>query len=198
MATIPNAGSYFITANLQYDSTGALVSSDTSVETFFRTGLSIYGKTDVVEAIDSSDGSVTDTTYYHYESDGDVSVYGQNIIGSIGWTTYPFGSQQAQTINGDTTIQGISETYALTISGAGSGNTTIAGKSFSTEKINLSGKIIASFLGVSDTASGNFGTISFAPSLGEVVDETIPAQRDAVTRALGTSSHDFVISYFLK
>jgi hypothetical protein len=195
---IPNAGSYFIIANLQFDSTGAIISSDTTVETFFATGLTIYGKTNVAELIDSSNGQVTDTAYINYESDGDVSAFGNNIAGSSDWWLYPFASQQSQTINGDTSYSGVAEKYTFTFSGGGSGNASILGKDFSTEKVNLNGKIIASFLGVTDTVSGSFGTISFAPSLGEVVDETTPAMRDPITHAQGTSSHDFVIRYVLK
>ncbi len=195
---IPNAGSYFVSVNLQYDSTGALVESDTSVETFLQTGLSIHGKTNVVEVVDSSDGSVTDTTYYHYESNGDVSAYENNFGGSLEWATYPFGSQQSQQLSGDTTEQGISESYAFTISGAGAGSISIAGKEFTTEKITVNGKIIATIFGIPDTLSGNLGTEAFAPSLGEIVDETTPAERDLFTQALGTSSHEFLISYVLK
>jgi hypothetical protein len=148
--------------------------------------------------IDSSDGQVTDTAYINYESDGDISAFGNNIAGTSEWWLYPFASQQPETINGDTAVSGVAETYTFTFSGGGAGTASIMGKSFSTEKVNLNGKIIASFLGINDTVSGNFGTISFAPSLGEVVDETTPAMKDPVTQAQGTSSHDFVVSYVLK
>jgi hypothetical protein len=195
---IPNPGSYFIIANLQFDSTGTVVESDTTVETFFKTGLTFNGKTDVAELIDSSDGFVTDTEYINYESDGDISAFGNNFAVTSDWWLYPFASQQSQMINGDTSSNGVAETYTFTFSGGGTGNASIMGKNFSTEKVNLNGKIIASFGGVTDTVSGNFGTISFAPSLGEVVDETTPAMRDPISQALGTSSHGFVVSYMLK
>jgi hypothetical protein len=195
---IPNAGSYFTLVNVQFDSTGEMVESDTIVETFLQTGLSIYGKTNVVEVIDSSNTYVTAGAYYHYESDGDVSVYGNIITGSPGWMLYPFGSQQPQQTSGDTIENGISESYALTISGAGSGSTSIAGTGFSTEKITVNGNIIVSRSGILDTISGNFGTEAFAPSLGELVDETTPAERNYLTQKLGTSSHEYVIGYVLK
>jgi hypothetical protein len=195
---IPNAGSYFVIVNLHLDSTGAIVESDTTVETFVATGLYFAGKTNVVEVTDSSNGYVTNTGYYHYESDGDVSVFGNYITGAPTWTTYPFGSQQPQPINGDTTANGVSESYALTISGAGSGSSSIAGKGFSTEKITVDGKIIVSESGITDTVTGNFGTEAFAPSLGELVDETTPAIRNPISHALGTSFHEFLISYMLK
>jgi hypothetical protein len=195
---IPNAGSYFTLVDLQFDSTGALVGSDTIIETFLQTGLSIYGKTNVAEVMDSSKGFQTGIGYYNYESDGDVSAYGNSITGSPEWMVYPFGSQQPQQTNGDTTTLEGSESYALTINGAGSGTTTIAGTGFSTEKVTVNGNIIITKSGVTDTVSGNFGTETLAPSLGEIVDVTIPAERDPNTHILGTSQHEFVIGYMLK
>src|SRR5580700_11929920 len=62
---IPNAGSYFVIVNLHLDSTGAIVETDTTVETFVATDLYFAGKTNVVEVVDSSNGYKTNTGYYH-------------------------------------------------------------------------------------------------------------------------------------
>ncbi len=203
---VPNPGSYFVTVDVSIDSTGAIVSTDTSVETFFQTGLSIFGKTNVIELIDSADGSVTDTGYIHYESDGDVSSYAASNVGGLslsnGWITFPFASQQPTTFGIDTSFQGQSLQFTEKYTGAGQGSITIEGKQFSEQNINSSGSSILSYnlAGkiISDTSTFGNGTVSFAPSLGEVVEQRTPGAREPITKMMGNSDHSFVIRYVLK
>jgi hypothetical protein len=203
----PGAGSYFTMVDITTDSTGAVVSSDTTVETFVATGLTYGGKTNVIELIDSQDGIPTDTGYLHYESDGDVSTYvpsSEEFFGSVsGWWTIPFSSQQKVTIKGDTASNGTSESLSIIFQGAGSGSITIMGQSVYEEKVSsiLDDTVMETLAGrtiYSDTTTENLGTSSFAPSLGEEVESSTPGTRDPITGVMGNSDHHFVINYVLK
>ena len=188
---VPKQGSIFIAYHSSKDSTGNIVSPDTERQTVANTGLTIYGKMNVVESIQSQDGVALDTVYFHYETNGDVSVY----AAYIGWLTAPFSSQTTTVHAVDTTIQGTHLVGSITLKGTGSGiisTISIKDKSFSTEKVSVTESLDAGgYSTVTSTA------ISFAPALGWIVLEDDAATRDPFSGALGTSSHIQVIDYTL-
>ncbi|HET6400837.1 MAG TPA: hypothetical protein VFH95_05490 [Candidatus Kapabacteria bacterium] len=203
--TPPNAGSYFVLVSTYTDSTGAYLSSDTETETFEQTGFTIAGKTNVDKLVDSYSFQFSDSGYIHYESDGDVSALwpGDSALGIFGtWITYPFGTQTTVTATIDTTFFGNATHMVLTLSGAGTGSTTIKGQAFQTEKVTGHIFEISSYSvsgqTYSDTVNSSLGTISFAPSLGDVIEENNPGTRDPYTGAMGESDHQIAIDYVLK
>jgi hypothetical protein len=188
--TMPNAGSYFVTASVETNSTGAIVSSDTTTDSFIQTGLNYDGKTNVDMIYETQAGVVTDTAYLHYESNGDLSVYstgGASLFS--GWITYPFASQGTNNINGDTVIMGENTQINLSLSGGGNGTSTIMGQSVAVEKVNLSGTITIPQV---DTVQIGNSTTSFAPSLGYVVETASAAT------SVSNATHGYVIKYVIK
>jgi hypothetical protein len=106
----PAVGTYFILQDTYTDSTGNVISTDTTKELVVATGVTIDGESDVVEIADSSSaGWSKDTAYFRYLADGDVSAYIEGISGDpSGWFTYPFATQTAATwFSVDTTLPGI-------------------------------------------------------------------------------------------
>src|SRR6266513_834747 len=70
---IPAKGSFFVEYSTITDSSGKLISSDTTVKTIIATGLTVDSKTDVIEFVTTLYGTVIDSSYGHYESNGDIS-----------------------------------------------------------------------------------------------------------------------------
>jgi len=198
---MPNAGSYYVTVDIETDSTGTLVSSDTTTTTVAQTGLPIYGKTNVLELVEDTSGVPEDTVYIHYESNGDVSYHSTpnpELFGELaGWEIFPFASQQQQTLTADTTEDGETANFTETFLGAGSGTITINGQQFSEQNITGSLKIIETGILYNDTSTST-GTESFAPSLGYLVESRNPGTRDPSTGMMGNSDHSYVIRYLLK
>jgi hypothetical protein len=193
--TVPGVGSTFIMDNQTLDSNNVVLSSDTSTETFAKTGQSMFGKSNVVELVDSHNGGGSDTTYVNYESNSDISIYISNFPGNgmNAWWTIPFASQSTAKLF-DSTASGIHVT--VTVAGAGQGTLTINGQSVSTEKATLT-------MAESDTVAGvvvsmsSVTTAQFAPSLGEIVETDNPATRNLINGQLGTAKHEVVLSYTL-
>ncbi len=201
------AGSYFIMERVTRDSTGAIVSTSTTKEMFVATGLTIYGKSDVIALLDSSmSGWSVDTSYIRYESNGDVSSYvrpGSLPIngGTSPWITIPFGSQQSVTwLRYDTVSQFSAAHERATFAGAGSGSVTIKGQTFSTENVVSSITLTDTTFGPTNNVfnSSSSSTIFFAPALGDIAAEDQPATRDPMSGQMGTSSHGQVVDYHLQ
>jgi hypothetical protein len=199
--TIPGTGSFFVTVSEDRDSTGMLMSSDTSTDVFQQTGLAIYGKTNVVQVVTMKDGIAMDTGYIHYESNGDVSSYagsnGAVFPGQSGWMMFPFASQGTVSSTFDTTVSGFLLHGVITLKGAGSGSVTIHGKPFSTEKVNMTVTTSTNFGGqtISQTITA---TMQFAPELGDVVRTDQPSTRNPVNGAMEDANVQFVVDYLLK
>ncbi len=202
--TTPGAGSYFVNVSQSKDTMGMITSSDTSTDNVVQTGLAFSGKTNVMEVITTNSDGSHDTNYFHYESNGDVSVYAASSstgFGTLptnnGWITIPFASQGTTTSSSDTTIDGYPFHVNFTVAGAGSGSVTIKGKSFSTENakmtIAMSGSVFGQAINMS-TAT----TLQFAPSLGYVVATNTPGTRNPITGTMQPSNQSMTIDYSLK
>ena len=194
---IPAKGSWFITVSTGKDSTGQVIYSDTLTETIIATGLTVDNKTDVLEFTSQSHGLGPDTSYGHYESNGDVSrrpIHGglHSYIAPTGWFVLPVGSQSSTSFD---TTEGATDNTS-TLAGAGSGSFTIKGKTFSTEKASLITVLkYPARPGVKDTVI--FDIISFAPGIPWTTTEDDQATRDPYSGALGTSVHKELVDYNL-
>ena len=187
---VPKQGSIFIAYHSAKDSTGNIISSDTEKQTVTMTGLTIYGKTNVIALVQNQNGGTADTTYYHYEDNGDLSAASSS---SSLWITAPFGSQSTLVKRSDTTVQGTHYVTNITAKGAGAGSVSIKGNTFSTQKV--------SFI-VTDSVQStghvlSSGILNFAPALGFIVIEDDAATRDSFSGALGLASHTQVVDYTL-
>ena len=170
--------------------------SDTIVDVFDAVGIPIYGKSSTSEVIESEDGIPQDTLYFNYESNGDVSVYpyGEAAYPGINnWIVLPFGSQQPTSVSGSANENGGIVQTIVNFTGAGQGNGSVLGKSYTTQKVTGIVQTIQTITqggqSVSDTTTTTL-TYSFAPQLGYFLDVT--------SSALGYSGHDFLINYTLK
>jgi hypothetical protein len=141
----PKVGTYYILQNISTDSTGKVISIDTTKEEVVATGVTIYGASDVVEIADSSSaGWSKDTAYFRYLSDGDVSAYIHvSTSDPSGWFTYPFATQTAVTwFTVDTALPGLSIHDTAGVVGGGFANIyeIIDGINYTwnTEKVTLS------------------------------------------------------------
>ncbi len=208
----PGPGSMYTYDYSAIDTNGVTGPHSDSTYTIVTNSLTFAGKTDVVEA-QNSDGNIS---YYHLESNGDLSVYVDlsNIPFPIGassaWFVIPIGSKVAQsTTLFDSTIQypynGSSIPVAVSITSTskdmGPATINIPGHSFPSEKGSLSVSVTAS-------AFGGFVTLA-----SQVVTATIwyskqlkyyPERQDAIVNSgviLGntTSSDTYLLkSYSLK
>jgi hypothetical protein len=203
--TIPNPGSYFIIALTYTDSTGRVLQADTVKSVILSSNATIYGKTGVLVDLDSETGGwSTDTGYNYFDDNGNVGAYEQSGNGSVnpaGWITYPFASQGTSTwFTLDTSFNPYTESnITATLSGNGSGSTTILGQTFQTENAKLT------VLETDTTRSNgsvftidNLVYVSFAPALGFVVSSSQPGVRDYAGAPLNTSFQSQVIGYSLK
>ena len=202
--TQPGQGSYFVLASTYSDSNGVAFASDTTVETFVKTGLTIAGKTNVNELVDSSSYRTSAAGYIHYESNGDVSAYypGDTVRGIFGsWIVYPFGTQGTNTYTIDTSLYGTSVHIQMTLAGAGSGTSKVKGQPVSTEKVSARFFDVISRTNAGKTFRDTLdetSMLSLAPSLGDVVEQSTPGSRDSFTGKMGESSHEIVVDYLLK
>ncbi len=123
----PAVGTYFILQDTYTDSTGNVISTDTTKELVVATGVTIYGESDVDEIADSSSaGWSKDTAYFRYLTDGDVSTYiHSSTADPSGWFTYPFATQTAANwFSVDTTLPGIIINDTAQVVGGGFANIT--------------------------------------------------------------------------
>lgn len=91
---IPSSGSYFISSYDEVTAADSVVGHlhNDTVRVTDR-GLSILGKTDVIATIASGDSI---TKYYHYDSNGDLSMTYEPLKV---WIVYPFGSHDTTNEN---------------------------------------------------------------------------------------------------
>jgi hypothetical protein len=145
-STVPGPGSSFTFDTWQVDTLGVSSRHVDSIYTIVTNSLSFQGKTNVIEVR----GPSGDLTYYHVESNGDVSTFVDLSGGGVApiplpvssaWFTIPLGSKR--TISNtlfDTTIsvQGIPLPIDAKIvsvgSYVGSPSLTVAGKTFPTDE----------------------------------------------------------------
>jgi len=89
-------GSTFTYNAVSTDSTGAEIESAVVATIIDSTDLTYQGKSDVVKVLDGAD-----TTYFHYEANGDISIYNAGVTVDVsgkpngaGWITLPFKSEE--------------------------------------------------------------------------------------------------------
>ena len=183
----PGVGSYFVLNHQTFDSTGAVSISYIDTEEVSSNKLSMFGKNNVLELLAGLDFVIPVVAYINYESNGDVTsdssladevpitiVEGGFIFSRV---TYPFASQKT------TTVPGIDPQNQLTLAGAGTGTITINNQTIPIQKVNAMPSGPSTF---PETV-----TLSFAPSLGVIVEQT------ALSGGVETY-HDVVTNYVLK
>jgi len=183
----PGDGSYFVLNHQTFDSTGAVSISYIDTEEVYSNTLSMFGKNNVLELLAGLDFVIPVVEYVNYDSNGDVtsdSSVADEVPVSIveagiffSRITYPFASQKT------TTLSGIDSQNQLTLAGAGSGTITINNQAIPIQKVNATPSGPSTF---PETV-----TLSFAPSLGVIVERT------ALSGGVETY-HDIVTNYVLK
>lgn len=167
----PGPGSTFTYDYSAVDTNGITGPHSDSTYTVVTNTLAFAGKTNVVE-VQNDDGSIS---YYHLESNGDISVYVDlsNIPIPIGmssaWFVIPIGSKVAQsTTLFDSTIQypynGSTIPVAVSITSTskdiGAATVTIPGHTFPSEKGSLSVSFTASAFGGFVTLGSQIQTVT--------------------------------------
>jgi hypothetical protein len=98
---------YHVTTSDSTGGSAAIKTSGDSTSIVVGSSLAYQGKTDVIAVLNDSGQASSDTTFYRFESNGDVSVYVPSFGISVGtnhfvifspkpWLTLPFGSQKTK------------------------------------------------------------------------------------------------------
>lgn len=181
----PGQGSSYIYDTYMTDSVGQTVpgSNVTSTMTVDAVGITYNGKSNVHRFVSDQ----KDTTYMHYEPNGDVAIYGslQGMQGNLpvqlpiryepGWILFPFGSKTATALPPiDTTIvvpfQGTD--VAARVRGTGSvtpigqEQVTVAGETISTEKAILRIDLTATAFLLLNVDATIIDTVWYSPKIG--------------------------------
>ncbi len=174
-STHPKVGSTFTYENISRDTTGAVVSRDTSVQRFVQTGVQIGGFNDAIEVIETLQDGTTDTIYFRYLANGDIASYSptNDLHNLIDWLTFPITSHSPQNFVMDTTITEGPVTIHDTLSFAFTYSRT---ESFTVGTTSLSCTVItATFMDRNMTIQGSeqvpsastaITEFSFAPTIG--------------------------------
>jgi hypothetical protein len=202
----PKIGSSFTYFEYSIDTTTGQVvpgSTDTSVETVAKTGMSYSGKSNVTMVVSSSIYGL-DTSYINYESNGDISsVFSLGFMGSgSSWITIPVASKATNTIalyDTTTYLLGVpTETKAsLTASFVDNETVMVGSQSLSVEKIELLVTGTTTTLGVTQTQNiASYGY--YAPSIGYIVKSLTPSFVDVTTGTKQEGNGSTLLSYILK
>ena len=201
--SVPKEGSTYTYTEYDLDDQGNKIDT-TEVEvvaTVEQTGLSVAGKTDVLEFSDEYEDGTIDTGYVAYESNGDMSMLlsfdDVEDIDPI-WVTIPFGSKTAKSY-------AINETIPDGLGGMDSINLTINTKYLREETATIQGETMDVWVGemeVTGSLPGIFGgtievnvtsEVYFVPEIGYVY------KTDATESGFGTGSRTIrmLVSYSL-
>ena len=196
----PKTGSTFTFDQYATDTTTGLPvpgTRDTAVQTVVKTGMSYMGKTNVTEIIAfSSIGN--DTSYFNYETNNDISQYGQWPLTTISfWTILPVASKVANTVTIDTTLADSSgDTTKINAASTSSyvDQETMTVKGVPTNVIKIE-RVFSG--GVPATPFLN-EFFYYAPSLGFVAENLLPVQAAPIGSGLQQGSVSTLIDYTLK
>jgi hypothetical protein len=166
----------------------------TSKDTVVASGLTIDGKSNVIKVLTlDASGKATDSSYYAYESNGDLSRHFINasdapVPGLVPWITVPFSSQTSGSIGSyDTNITYAGHPAAVHsayyAAGTGTGSTTVKGSPYSIKNAHLFAVVTISIGGtpvLADTAMD--WKYSFSPQLGWSTTIQKPIIQDQLQR----------------
>ncbi|MDB5033770.1 MAG: hypothetical protein JWQ98_1011 [Chlorobi bacterium] len=206
-------GSTFTSYTYSKDSLGQMQqgSQDTTVSTIAKTGLTIGGKSDVNMAIGVKKSGGTDTTYFRYESNGDVSLYFNATDSSGGappmqtaWITLPFASKTSMNLTIVDTAMSDSTfgagRFKVTSSAVQTGteNITVGSETLSAEKVQWKFETSATF-GLFGIGQSVVSTIWFAPKIGFIArQEQITSEGIPGFLSVSGSSYQNLVAYSLK
>ncbi|MEO5930708.1 MAG: hypothetical protein ABIR47_12300 [Candidatus Kapaibacterium sp.] len=206
-------GSTFTSYEYSKDSLGQVEqgSQDTVVSTIAKTGLTIGGKSDVNMMIGVKKSGETDTTYFRYESNGDLSLYFDASDSSsdtppiqAAWIALPFASKTpmnvtlVDTATSDSTLGAGRFTVTSSAVQTGTENITVGSETLSAEKVQWKFDISSKF-GLFGLAQSVTSTMWFAPKIGFIVkQEQITSAGIPGFLSVSGSSYQNLVSYSLK
>jgi hypothetical protein len=190
----PGAGSTFTFSKYELDDSHAKVpgSESTETKTVTNASMTLQGESNVYMIAGSED-----TTYFSYQSNGDIKIFMANIDDSVAatWLTLPVGSKTAQSstlFSGSIDILGTPFPMSVKWSAQhiGTGNVSVGSETLATQMIEQK---IETTLASAVTISRD--TLWIAPSIGFIAKEN---QFEASALGQGSGESMTLTSYTMK
>lgn len=174
----PKAGSWYKFTDVPIDTNGTLMPGNAywEIDSVVQSDLTIFGKSNVILVSTTTQlNNVPDSTYFSFESNGDVSMIALNS-GSINWLTLPFASKTLTIHYTDTIINGIQAITADTIENIGTETFFVNGAQLTASKIRLSTYSKSVILGT-EYVLYSTSTMGFCSSIGYFIHLNIAPQK---------------------
>jgi hypothetical protein len=187
----PKPGSTFTYVHVFYDSLNRRVEGNIHVDTVMATGLSLYGKKNIMSVHSRIRSSGNTPAYYNFEPNGDISLYFENIRL---WLTYPIQSHSHRTYIFIDTISDNEHTVSkANISYEGISTMSLGDTSLAVTKIKWFGlfTFTNSVMNYTDTIIAYY---YFAPSIGYLVKQRTEGGTDRAGNRSNTD--EFVLTKF--